>query len=86
MRTPILYLLGASLDGIYDEKCVEIKCPQILAYEKPDNLESLTKQQQKSFCCEKINNTLVLKKSHAYYYQTQIQMMVTGYVETLFVI
>ena len=58
----------------------------MLANERPENLESLTKEQRNSFCCKKTENGLTLKKSHPYYVQCQIQMFVSGFKETLFAI
>ena len=57
---------------------VEIKCPWVLRDSKPDDFSKLSKAQIASFCCEQTANGLVLKKSHKYYGQIQLQMWVTG--------
>lgn len=70
--------IGASPDGMLPDCVVEIKCPWILRHSKPDDFSKLNKSQVASFCSEKTANGLVLKKSHNYYAQIQLQMWVTG--------
>ena len=78
-----LSFLGASLDGIYNNAGVEIKCPLKLKKFKPDRLP---KKQLKGHFCEKINGKMKLKHSHQYYTQVQVQMFVTGLKSTHFVV
>lgn len=79
--------LGASPDGLVSNALVEIKCPWILRDLKTTDLDKLTQQQRSSFCCTlDVQKNLWLKKSHAYYYQVQTQMFVTGIKQTFFVI
>ncbi|XP_014670842.1 PREDICTED: uncharacterized protein LOC106811655 [Priapulus caudatus] len=77
--------LGASPDGVvYDSSSnsgvLEIKCPISIKTVAPqDFAEVLNYKQQKSFCLASVaceNNKYYLKKSHVYYTQIQIQMLI----------
>ena len=69
--------MGASPDGLVDCNCCgkgicEIKYPYSLRYATmTDALGS------KAFCLEECDTTLTLKKKHAYYYQVQMQLLIT---------
>ena len=77
--------LGASPDGLVDDpSCgagvLEIKCPFVLKDKiiSRDSLESLTTGQRRRFCCAmNENGQLVLKRTHKYFYQVQMQMGIT---------
>ena len=78
--------IGGSPDGLLDDSVVEVKCPWVLRDSKPDNFSKLSKQQISSFCSEKTPTGLVLKRSHAYFTQVQVQMWVTGKKNAIFCI
>lgn len=66
--------LGASPDSIVECTCcgkgvLEIKCPFCLK-------DGLPEEGFRSFCCEKKDGMWKLKKSHAYFFQIQLQMTV----------
>ena len=70
--------IGASPDGVISCDChgeclLEIKCPWT---HRGLSIDEYTKQ--KDVCLERKDNQVQLKKSHAYYYQVQCQMAVTG--------
>ena len=69
--------LGASPDGIascscYGVGCLEIKCPYC---DREKNIDNIV---QKSLCIVKVNNC-ILKENHHYFYQIQLQLLVTNY-------
>lgn len=67
----LVYIQG-NINGI-----IEIKCPYVLSSCPPLSIDvGLTKQQHNQFCSSKVNGKLVLKKSHKYYYQIQMQMAI----------
>ena len=70
----VIYVSGASLDGIYDGKIIEVKCPQKLALKnaEPDELHKLTPQQRASHFCEMDGDFAALKRGHKYYTQIQV--------------
>ena len=70
----VIYVSGASLDGIYDGKIIEVKCPQKLALKnaEPDELDKLTPQQRASHFCEMDGDFAALKRGHKYYTQIQV--------------
>jgi hypothetical protein len=78
--------LGASPDGLWKGCVIEVKCPFILRDYHPVDIEKLSPSQQRTFCCEKVNGTLRLKKSHKYFWQVQCQLFVTGATEAKFII
>jgi hypothetical protein len=69
--------LGATPDGIVcdDGDCgiIEIKCPYTARDMSIEESLSLP-----GFCLEERDNKICLKKTHAYYYQIQGQLMITG--------
>ena len=76
LLNPSYPYLGASPDGVAmcdccGEVCVEIKCP----YCKRN--DSLSDSMDKSCLQEDSTGKLSLKKSHAYYYQVQCQLLVS---------
>ena len=79
--------LACSPDGLimdHDEPTtygiLEIKCPKSLENEHISDFETkLSVQQKKIFFLETDNeNKIILKRTHKYYYQIQMQMGVTG--------
>ena len=69
--------IGASPDGIVWCECcgrgaLEIKCPYCHQGESIDKAATY----DKTFCLKKIDGSLNLDKTHAYYYQVQTQMFV----------
>ena len=56
-------------------KVVEVKCPLIRARDK--TIEQACTD-DKSFCCNIVNNTPSLRIDHEYYYQILGQMAITG--------
>ena len=69
--------IGASPDGIVWCECcgrgaLEIKCPYCHQGESIDKAAT----HDKKFCLKKIDGSLSLDKTHAYYYQVQTQMFV----------
>ena len=75
---PSYPFIGASPDGWVECLCcgkglVEIKCPLCLEGKKIENMGS-------NFCLGKNAGDVVstLKRDHAYYYQVQVQMHVSG--------
>jgi hypothetical protein len=78
--------LGASPDGINGEYLIEIKCPFVLRDCHPSDLETLNPNQRSGFFCTKENGQLKLKQKHAYFWQIQCQMYVTGFKKTHFVV
>jgi len=76
--------LGCSPDGlIFDEDnqlkgVLEIKCPIVLKDKDPLCLEKLKKTQINHLCYKIMNNSIVLKESHKYYAQVQMQMGILG--------
>jgi hypothetical protein len=70
---------GAAADAPGMSDCViEVKCPFIMQYLHPLEIEKLQTSQKRAFCCTKVNGNLKLKTSHKYYYQVQTQLFVTG--------
>jgi hypothetical protein len=69
-------LFAASPDGILQSNngLLEIKCPFSLKDSDVNNLATVASSQ--FFTCS--NAKLSLKRTHAYYFQVQLQMYVTG--------
>ncbi|XP_076308585.1 uncharacterized protein LOC143224004 [Tachypleus tridentatus] len=70
--------LGATSDGLVECLCcrkgvLEIKCPHC---KRGKSLNEAAEDGQ--FCLERIGDKFSLKKNHAYYYQVQGQMLLTG--------
>ena len=71
--------LGASPDRlVFGTKrdnygLLEVKCP--LKYFKKPLMKAC---QDKNFCCVMVNGSIKLKPQHAYFYQVQGQMAITG--------
>ena len=78
-------IFAASPDGVNkSEKCLlEIKCPFSLKDVQLNTLENVPSSQ--FFTCPEAGK-LVLKQNHAYFYQVQLAMYVTGYRKTDFMI
>ena len=80
---PRYKFLGASPDRVvFDPKAfparyglLEVKCPHRAFLENQTVLEAC---HSPDFCCQAIDGTAQLKPSHAYHYQVQGQMAVTG--------
>ena len=70
--------LAASPDGVVHSKAgkglVEVKCP----YSCRDQLLSSAANSKPSFFLEHQDGVLRLKRTHAYHYQVQFQLLVTG--------
>ena len=72
---------GASPDGIVQCDCcgievIEIKCP----YSFREHSFAKVSEDSALFCLESSGNgDFVLKKNHCYFYQIQLQMMLSGY-------
>ena len=78
--------LGASPDGVVKDnsdsvRLVEVKCPY-KARER--NIEEML--DDPSFCCERENGQIRLKRKHDYYFQVQGQMSITGIHQCDFVV
>ncbi|KAM7310080.1 uncharacterized protein ISCGN_007040 [Ixodes scapularis] len=75
---PECSFIPASPDRIVmkdNEECVlEVKCPA-----SKIGLTPMEGCKDKTFCCEVVDGLVQLKKTHAYFYQVQGQMAVTGY-------
>ena len=57
---------------------LEVKCPYNLKDCSPWTFQTtLTKQQQYNFCLKEENGKVVLKKTHPYHFQVQMQMAIT---------
>ena len=80
--------LLASPDGLYGENLIEVKCPYILAETTPWDLKSLKKPQRQRHFCESTGNGrgIALKRSHKYFAQVQMAMLVTGFRNTVFIV
>ena len=80
--------LLASPDGIYGDNLIEVKCPYILAETTPWDLKSLKKPQRQRHFCESTGNGrgIALKRSHKYFAQVQMAMLVTGFRNTVFIV
>jgi hypothetical protein len=77
-------LFAASPDGVIQSKgLLEIKCP--FSLKECDDLKSMTTVASSQFFTLD-SGKLSLKRSHAYYFQCQLQMYVTGYDWTDFFI
>lgn len=79
--------LGCSPDGLVTDNCegehrhglLEIKCPKILEGKDVTKFETvLTKSQVARFCLHWKNNKIILRRSHQYYHQIQMQMGILG--------
>jgi hypothetical protein len=80
-------LSGCSLDGIYEGKILEVKCPYMLRDHEPDSFDKLTKKQQASYCLIKDKDGRIgMRRKHKYFMQIQMQMAVTGYPTTTFLV
>ena len=72
--------LGASPDAIVIDaagqtvKLIEVKCP----YKACDKTIAQACSEDKSFCCNTVEDKTCLKVNHDYYYQVQDQMAITG--------
>lgn len=64
-----------------EEGLLEVKCPITKKGMTPE-----AACQDKKFCCEMVNGEVTLKTTHAYYYQVQGQMAVTGHTWCDFVV
>ena len=91
----ICLIVGASLDGIYEDSIVEVKCPHVLFLKEahPEDFDKpgvLTPKQLGRYCCERRfengKNYSRLKKDHKFYYQCQFQMEITGYKRCRFIV
>ncbi|CAN7950320.1 unnamed protein product [Ixodes pacificus] len=75
---PRYSFLGASPDRIIvkngEEGLLEVKCPISKIGLTPEEACG-----DEKFCCALIDGTVQLKREHAFYYQVQGQMMVTGH-------
>jgi len=85
--------LGCSPDGIAldanssDVFLVEIKCPYILRNCAPRDFGSkLSKKQINNFCLTEVDQKLMLKRQHKYYFQVQMQMAVMHIRQYYFVV
>ena len=78
--------LGASLDGIIsvngEKHLVEVKCP----YSAWDMTVDEAVSSIKAFCLSQEGDTFILKQSHRYYYQVQVQLHVCKLTKCYFVV
>lgn len=90
MEEPGLYLnpkmpfVGASPDRVFSCKChpkicVEIKCPFSISHKSPKDDDI-----KLAFLQKGENNEIVLKRSHSYYTQCQLQLGVIGLTKCIF--
>jgi hypothetical protein len=87
----LVYFSGASLDGIYKNFGVEVKCPSTIWDKHPEQdideiLDSFTPSQRYNFCLEKRDGRVTLKRDHKFFTQIQIQMFVSGLRSTYFLV
>lgn len=73
--------LGGSPDGLIScnskvNGVLEIKCPAVLEKIIPANIHELSEKQRRNLCFSIVNGVPRLKRTHKYYYQIQIQMVV----------
>ena len=71
--------LGATPDGIVDDGTIlgvlEIICP----YSAQDMSFTQAVTSWKNFCLRRNDSTFILKRTHAYYYQVQVQLFILGF-------
>ena len=73
--------LGCSPDGLIFENdslkgVLEIKCPAVLEKTSPVDISKLPNKQSKNLCFTLVNNVPRLKRTHKYYYQVQLQIII----------
>ncbi|CAN7949956.1 unnamed protein product [Ixodes hexagonus] len=75
---PVCSFIAASPDRIVvkdnEEGLLEVKCPR-----SKIGMTPVEACQDRKFCCKDVAGSVHLKKTHAYYYQVQGQMAVTGH-------
>ena len=78
--------LGATPDGIFNNCCVEVKCPLSRCDEDQKDWEKMTNKELGTFFLKNTDEGLKLDKEHIYFTQCQIQMYVLGLKMTHFVV
>ena len=81
-----ILFLGATPDGIFNNCCVEVKCPLTRCDEDQEDWKKMTPKQLGNFFLENTDEGLKLKENHIYWVQCQIQMYVLGLKSTHFVV
>ena len=66
-------------EGEHRHRLLEIKCPKILEGKDVTKFETvLTKSRVARLCLHWKNNKIILRRSHQYYHQIQMQMGILG--------
>ena len=78
--------LGATPDGIFNNCCVEVKCPLSRCDEDQKDWEKMTNKELGTFFLKNTDEGLKLDENHIYFTQCQIQMYVLGLKMTHFVV
>ena len=81
-----ILFLGATPDGIFNNCCVEVKCPQSRCDEDEEDWKKMTKKELGTFFLQNTDEGLKLDENHIYFTQCQIQMYVLGLKMTHFVV
>ena len=72
---------NGSLKGV-----LEIKCSAVLEKINPEDISKLPIKQSKNLCFSVVNGVPRLKRTHKYYYQVQLQIVICGVLFCDFVI
>ena len=78
--------LGATPDGIFNNCCVEVKCPYTRREEDQEDWKKMTNTELGTFFLKNTDEGLKLNDKHIYFTQCQIQMYVLGLKMTHFVV
>ena len=78
--------LGATPDGIFNNCCVEVKCPYTRREEDQEDWKKMTNTELGTFFLKNSDEGLKLNDKHIYFTQCQIQMYVLGLKKTHFVV
>ena len=78
--------LGATPDGIFNNCCVEVKCPYTRREEDQEDWKKMTNTELGTFFLKNTDEGLRLDENHIYFTQCQIQMYVLGLKMTHFVV
>ena len=78
--------LGATPDGIFNNCCVEVKCPYTRREEDQEDWKKMTNTELGTFFLKNTDEGLKLDENHIYFTQCQIQMYVLGLKMTHFVV
>ena len=78
--------LGATPDGIFNNCCVEVKCPYTRREEDQEDWKKMSNTELGTFFLKNTGEGLKLDDKHIYFTQCQIQMYVLGLKMTHFVV